>query len=321
MTEILRDFYATSLTRQSVVTIGSFDGVHRGHAYLIETVVKSARERDANSVAVTLNPHPKLILRPDVPLLLISTMEERLAALSRLGLDFVVVFPFSLEHSRLKAREFVMLLREHLNMIELHCGPNFALGYKREGTVGVLRELGEELGFKLIVVEPKQFDDGVISSTRIRDFVATGDVADAARLLGRYPSMTGVVVHGDHRGRTLGYPTANLDVPIGKLIPANGIYAVRVRLGDEWFNGAASIGVRPTFGGGKRLVEVYIFDFDREIYGQEMQVQFVARLRDELKFEHVDELLDQMARDVGAARVLLQETTTPTADERASAHV
>lgn len=321
MTEILRDFYATVLTRPSVVTIGSFDGVHRGHAYLINTVIESARAQNANSVAVTLNPHPKRVLRPDSQLLLLITMEERLAALSQLGLDYVVVFPFSLEHSRLRAREFVMLLRERLNMVELHCGPNFALGYKREGTVTMLKELGEELGFTVTVVEPKQFEAGIISSTRIRELVAAGDVADAARLLGRYPYMSGVVVHGDHRGRTLGYPTANLDVPDGKVIPANGIYAVRVRLGDEWFNGAASIGVRPTFGGGKRLVEVYIFDFDRQIYGQEMHVEFVARLRDELKFENVDALLGQMGRDVVNARALLQGSTPPLADEHASAHV
>ena len=192
-------------------------------------------------------------------------------------------------------------------MIEIVCGPNFALGYKREGTIAVLSELGSEMGFTVTVVEPRQFEQGMISSTRVRDLVANGQVAEAAQLLARYPMLRGIVVHGDHRGRELGFPTANLETPDKKLIPANGIYAVRVRLGDEWFDGAASIGIRPTFGGGKRLVEIFLLDFSRWIYGEELEVFFVERLRDELKFDNVEALLDQMALDVQNARVILRE--------------
>lgn len=307
MTEIIRILTEVHLTKPTVLTIGSFDGVHRGHAQLIETVKNHARLKQASSALVTLNPHPKLVLRPDSDLQLLSTLDERLELLAQQNLDYVVVFPFSLEQAKLRAREFVELLRNHLNMIEIVCGPNFALGYKREGTIEVLNALGAEMGFSVTIVEPRQFEQGMVSSTRVRDLVANGQVAEAAQLLGRYPMLRGVIVHGDHRGRELGYPTANLETPDKKLIPANGIYAVRVRLGDEWFDGAASIGIRPTFGGGKRLVEIYILDFARWIYGEELEVFFVERLRDELKFDNVQALLDQMAHDVQNARLLLEE--------------
>jgi riboflavin kinase / FMN adenylyltransferase len=306
MTEIIRTLSDAHLTQPSVITIGSFDGVHRGHAYLIQAVIGHAREQNAASVVVTLNPHPRLVLRPDAPLQLLSTLEERVALLALQGLDYVVVFPFSLEQSKLRAREFVELLRNHLNMVELVCGPNFALGYKREGTIPVLEDLGKEFGFTVTVVEPQAFQEGMISSTRVRDLVASGSVTEAATLLGRYPMLRGIVVHGDHRGRELGFPTANLEVPDKKLIPANGIYAVRVRLGNEWHNGAASIGIRPTFGGGKRLVEIFILDFSRWIYGEELEVYFIERLRDEEKFDSIQALLDQMARDVQNARDILE---------------
>lgn len=313
MTEIIRILTEVHLTKPGVITIGSFDGVHRGHAHLIQTVKNRARAQDASSVLVTLNPHPKLVLRPDSNLLLLSTLDERLELVAQQGLDYVVVFPFSLEQSKLRAREFVELLRNHLNMIEIVCGPNFALGYKREGTIEVLKTLGAEMGFTVTVVEPRQFEQGIISSTRLRDLVANGDVTEAAQLLGRYPMLRGVIVHGDHRGRELGYPTANLETPDKKLIPANGIYAVRVRLGNEWYDGAASIGIRPTFGGGRRLIEIYILDFSRWIYGEELEVFFVERLRDELKFDNIQALLDQMALDVKQARAILRQRDNTTA--------
>ncbi len=307
MTQIIRTVSDAHLTQPSVVTIGSFDGVHRGHADLIETVKAHARAQNALSIVVTLHPHPKLVLRPESPLQLLSTLDERLALLAQQDVDYVIVFPFSLEQSKLRAREFVQLLKSHLNMIELVCGPNFALGYKREGTIPVLRELGAELGFQVTVVEPRLTEQGMISSTRVRDLIAHGAVSEAAELLGRYSMLRGIVVHGDHRGRELGYPTANLDVPERKLIPANGIYAVRVRLGNQWYDGAASVGVRPTFGGGKRLVEIYILDFSRWIYGEELEVYFVERLRDEEKFDNIEALLAQMARDVQNARTILSQ--------------
>ncbi len=306
MTEIIRTLSDAYLTRPSVITIGSFDGVHRGHVQLIETVKRRAQAQNAASVLITLHPHPKQVLRPDSNLLLLNTLEERLELAAQQGLDYIVVFPFSLEQSKLRAREFIQLLRNHLNLIEIVCGPNFALGYKREGTIEVLRALGAEMGFSVTVVEPCQFGEGILSSTRVRALVADGRVAEAAQLLGRYPMLRGIVVHGDHRGRELGYPTANLETPANRLIPANGIYAVRVQLGGEWFDGAASVGVRPTFGSGQRLVEIYLLDFARWIYGEELAVYFIERLRDEEKFDSVQALLEQMQLDVQNTRALLK---------------
>jgi riboflavin kinase / FMN adenylyltransferase len=311
VTEVIDDIYSTNLTRPSVLTIGSFDGVHLGHQHLVDSVIAAAKAREAASVVVTLHPHPKLVLRPDSTLLLLSTLEERLALIKHLGLDYVVVFPFTLEHSEIRARDFVKLLVDHLHMVELQCGPNFALGYKREGDIPFLQEVGRELGYVVSVVEPRQFEEGIISSTRVRALIAEGDVSTASNLLGRFPAVLGIVVHGDHRGRKLGFPTANLDVPDRKMIPANGIYAVRVRLGDEWFDGAANIGVRPQFGGGPRLVEVYILDFDRDIYGEELEAHFVERLRDEKKFGSVEALVRQMGQDVAEARALLSSLRLP----------
>lgn len=305
MTEIIRTLSDVQITQPSVVTIGSFDGLHRGHARLIQTVVAHARAKNAASVIVTLNPHPRLVLKPDSPMLLLNTLYERLDLLAAAGPDYVVVFPFSIEQSKLRAREFIELLKNHLNLVELVCGPNFALGYKREGTIAVLQNLGQEFGFTVTVVGPEFLRDGVISSSRIRDLVAAGEITAASELLGRFPMLQGIVIHGDHRGRELGYPTANLQVPEKKIIPANGIYAVRVRLGSEWYDGAASIGIRPTFGGGKRLVEIFILDFTRWIYGEELQVFFIERLRDEEKFDNIQALLDQMALDVQNARAIL----------------
>lgn len=303
--QIIRDLTSVHLTQPTVITIGSFDGVHRGHQYLIGHVVARAKEIGAASALVTLHPHPKIVLRPNSPLQYLSTIEERLDLLAPLGLDYAIVFPFSLETSQIRAREFVQLLIDHLNIREIFCGADFALGYKREGNVEFLKALGKEKNFSVTVVEPQTFDGQIVSSTRIRELVAQGEIDAATRWLGRFPSVRGRVVKGDRRGRALGFPTANLAIADRRLIPANGIYAVRVRINGEWFNGAASIGVRPTFGGTQRLVEVYILDFDSDLYDQVIEVQFIKRLRDELKFESVDALIEQMRKDVVEARRVL----------------
>lgn len=316
MTTIIRTLSEAHIDRPAVVTIGSFDGVHRGHAALIRTVMEHARARNAVSVVITLHPHPKLILRPDSGLRLLSTWEERIELLAEQGVDYVIGFPFSQDQSRLRANEFIRFLKNHVPMVELVCGPNFALGHKREGTIPVLRELGEQMGFEVSVIEPQQDGDTPISSSRIRELIANGDVSAAAELLGRFPVLHGSVVHGDHRGRELGYNTANMDIDPLKLIPANGIYAVRVRLGDEWLDGAASIGIRPTFGVGRLQVEIFLMDFSRWIYGEELAAYFVERLRGELKFDSVQALLEQMALDIVRIREILAQVPKGSIGER-----
>ncbi|MBI4785529.1 MAG: bifunctional riboflavin kinase/FAD synthetase [Chloroflexi bacterium] len=305
--EIIRDLTTVNLTRPTVLTIGSFDGIHRGHQYLIGRVVHRAKETGAASALVTLHPHPKVVLRPDSPLQYLSTIEERLDLLGPLGLDYAVVFPFSLELSQIRARDFVQLLLDHLNMREIFCGADFAMGYKREGNVEFLRALGKEKGFSVTVVEPQKFDGEIMSSTRIRQSIAEGDLESATRSLGRYPSLRGRVIKGDERGRQLGFPTANLAVAERRLVPADGIYAVRVKIGEQWFGGAASIGIRPTFGGGHRTVEVYVLDFDGDLYDQVIEVQFIKRLRPEMKFDNVQALIAQMRQDVAETRQVLKK--------------
>ena len=305
--EIIRDPLAVRVPRPTVLTIGSFDGIHRGHQYLIGRVIARAQEIGAASALVTLHPHPKIVLRPHSPLEYLSTLEERLDLLAPLGLDYAVVFPFSLETSQIRARDFVQILLDHLNMKEIFCGADFALGYKREGSVDFLRAVGNEKEFQVIVVEPQQFDGQIMSSSRIRQMIADGDLDTATRFLGRYPSVRGRVVKGDQRGRQLGFPTANLAIAERRLIPADGIYAVRVRIGDAWYGGAANIGIRPTFDHGHRLVEVYVLDFDGDLYDQVIEVQFIRRLREECKFESVDALIVQMKRDVEETRRVLTE--------------
>ena len=305
--KIIRDINTVHLNRPTVLTIGAFDGIHRGHQYLISRVIARAQEIGADSALVTLHPHPKVVLRPTSSLRYLSTIEERLDWLAPLGLDYVVVFPFSLETSQMRAREFVQLLVDRLRLVEIFCGKDFALGYKREGNVEFLRALGREQGFAVTVADPHALEGQIVSSTRVRELIAQGEIDEATRLLGRSPSVRGRVIEGDRRGRSLGFPTANLAIAERRLIPADGIYAVRVRIGDAWFGGAANIGTRPTFDKGQRLVEVYVLDFDGDLYDQVIEVQFVKRLRAELKFENVNALVEQMKRDVAEARVVLAE--------------
>ncbi len=305
--EILRDLTTAHLPKPTVLTIGAFDGIHRGHQHLIAQVVQRAQAIGAASALITLHPHPKIVLRPNSTLQYLSTVEERLDWLAARGLDYAIVFPFSLETSQIRARDFAQLLIDHLLLRELFCGADFAFGYKREGNVAYLRALGAEQNFSVNVVEPFVYEGQIISSTRVRDLIAQGALADATRLLGRYPSVRGRVVKGDQRGRTLGFPTANLATAERRLIPANGIYAVRVRVGGDWRAGAASIGIRPTFGGTQRLLEVFILDFSGDLYDQVLEVQFVQRLRGEEKFESVDALIAQMKRDVAETRQILSD--------------
>lgn len=309
--EIIRDLTAVHLARPTVLTIGSFDGIHRGHQYLIGRVVARAKEIGGASALVTLHPHPKVVLRPNSPLQYLSTIEERLDLLAPLGLDYAVVFPFSLENSQMRAREFAQLLVDHLRLKEIFCGADFTLGYKREGTVAFLQALGAEKGFTVTIVAPQAFDGEIVSSTQIRTLIAAGELDRATRFLGRYPSVRGRVVRGDGRGRALGFPTANLAIAERRLIPANGVYAARVKISNEWFGGAANIGVRPTFDAGPRLVEVFVLDFDGDLYDQVIELQFIKRLREERKFESASALIEQMRRDVAKARRVLMGRLNP----------
>ncbi len=286
----------------SVVTVGTFDGVHKGHRVLMETVLKKAKQRDARSVIVTFDPHPREIISPgEKGIKLLTTLQERREILEDIGIDRMVVIPFDRDFSLLSSEEFVEdIIHKKIGVGEFVIGYDHHFGRNREGTIETIENLGSELGFDAYVVSKQEVGDKTVSSTAIRNAISQdGDVELATELLGRYYMLNGTVVHGDKRGKEIGYPTANImpEHP-NKIIPKDGVYAVKVRVDGQWFSGMMNIGTRPTFEGeDKRTLEVNLFDFDDEIYGKSLQVRFVKRIRDERKFSGVDELVEQLRED------------------------
>jgi riboflavin kinase/FMN adenylyltransferase len=309
--DILDDLSQASLRQETILTIGTFDGVHRGHQALIGQVVSRARETDRLAALMTFHPHPAAVLAPDRAPRYLTTPGEKIALLEGLGVDLVVLLPFNRQTANTSARDFMEAVARHLRLRELWIGADFALGHNREGDVPRLRELGQEMGYEVHVVEAITEDGRTISSSRIRELLREGRVGEAMDLLGRYPSVSGEVVVGAQRGHTLGFPTANLAVRPERAVPADGIYAVFAVLGEECLPAVANVGVRPTFDNGERTVEAYILDFDRDIYGCDLVVEFVARLREERRYEHVRDLIAQIERDEEAAREILTRAERP----------
>ena len=290
----------------SVVTVGTFDGVHRGHVAVLDQVLRIARERGARSVLVTFEPHPLEIVRPAAAPPLLTPGVEKLEILSRSGLDLVVLLPFTHELSQLTADEFVReILVGRLGMTHLVMGHDHGFGRGRGGDAETLRELGRELGFGVDVVPAVHIEGAPVSSTRIRHALLEGEVELAAAALGRPYALTGEVVHGDGRGRKIGYPTANLLIPDRrKLLPREGIYAVRATLEDGLADGVLHLGPRPTFEGASPTVEVHLFDLDRDLYGQRLRVEICGWIRGIVAFDTVEELTRGIADDCAAARRL-----------------
>ena len=293
------------IDRESVLTIGVFDGVHRGHQRLIAKVVAEANANGAAAGVVTFRNHPDSVLNPNFRPHYITSVAERTRLMEELGVDFVVPVTFDREVAGLRARKFTKLLSSNLRMRGLVVGPDFAMGYKREGNVAVLSTLGAELGFSVSVVDLLSDGGDAVHSTSIRKALVDGNVKDVAKKLGRNFSMSGTVVTGDKRGRTLGFPTANIEVGPDMVVPGNGIYATLAFVDGERHMAATSIGTRPTFDGKGRTIEAFLLGFDSNLYNRELRLEFVQRLRDELKFDSVDALLEQMELDVEQTRRLL----------------
>lgn len=291
----------------AVVTIGNFDGVHLGHREMFRTLKREAADIGGVSVVVTFDPHPLKVLRSSKSVALINTVEEKITLIEASGVDYLVIIPFTTEFAAIAADEFVRgVLLARLGMKRLVIGHDYAFGRNREGNVTLLRRLGDELSF--VVEELAPITDGqvVYSSSLVRRMILAGEVADVVHFLGRNFSVAGRVVHGEKRGKLLGFPTANI-VTDKELIPADGVYAVKVRIGDILYDGACNIGNNPTFHGGKRTVEVFIFDFTGELYGEEVRVYFFERLRGEKKFATVEELVAAISRDVAQCRRILSD--------------
>jgi len=295
----------------SVITLGNFDGLHLGHQELVRKVVRRAKEMGARSIVVTFRPHPLKILAPEKCPPLISIYEEKIRLFEKLGIDVLVKIPFSLEFAKMTPGDFVKgILCDMLGAKEIFVGFNYRFGRGREGNIATLKTLGERLGFTVREVEQVSLDGEVISSTKIRHLLREGDVEHAARLLGRTYTITGIVVKGDGRGKELGFPTANI-APKHSIIPAHGVYAVRLLVRDRLYDGIANIGMRPTFDRNVLTVEVHIFDFNEDIYGEDISLYFIGKIRAEKKFGSAGELIQQIRTDVGVAKDLLSAHSLP----------
>lgn len=297
----------------SLVTVGTFDGVHHGHQSIIRYLVDRARRKEGTSVAISFDPHPRQVLT-GLPVPLLTTIEERGALFESLGLDRFIVLPFTKAFAATSARDFaVELLVKRIGLQEIVIGYDHGFGKGREGDSDLLQQLGAMHGFSVDVVPAQILEQGVVSSSRIRELLADGEVDVAGKLLSRPYSLMGTVVHGDGRGKTIGYPTANIAVTNpNKVVPKQGVYAVRVRVEGvaEQCGAMMNVGVRPTFSDPEKnplqTLEIHIFDLNEDLYGKRLTVDFVKRIRDEQKFNSIDALIKQLSKDEARCRAELK---------------
>mgnify|MGYP000116382786 CR=1 FL=1 len=288
-----------------VLTLGNFDGVHRGHQAILGRVAEVAHADGGDAVALTFNPHPVAVLRPDRAPALITALRDRIGLISGTGIDVLIVQHFTAAFAALTAEEFVeRFVVQRLGAKRLVVGHSVSFGHERRGDAALLTMLGERFGFAVEVVGPIRVDGHDVSSSAVRRAIAAGEIGLATTLLGRPHRLGGRVVRGKQRGKTIGFPTANVRVRAG-MLPPDGVYAVRVRRAGVWIDGVANIGTNPTFGDTGRTLEAHLFDFDADIYGARVDVAFIARLRGEEKFSSVEALVAQIQRDADQARVLL----------------
>ena len=288
-----------------VLALGNFDGLHRGHMKIIDRVRRRAGERGGTPAAMTFEPHPPRVLRPDKAPPLLMTKEQKIEALARSGMQGIAIVRFTLELSNWDPETFVRLvLVEWLHVVEVWVGANFLFGHERAGTFTVLRSLGARYGFRAEKIDPIRYKDFVVSSTRVRRLLAEGRVDEAGALLGHHYFIDGTVAQGAGRGRELGFPTANLTT-CNELIPPSGVYATTATIDDVVHPSITNIGMRPTFGDVDRpVIETHVFDWNRDLYGSSLRLSFVQRLRDERAFPDVDALRAQIEADCRSARRL-----------------
>lgn len=291
-----------------VVALGNFDGVHLGHRKLITEAVRKAKEINGLSAVLTFEPHPLKVLAPERFPKLLNTLNQRIRHFASLGVDIVILLPFTRDLASSSPRHFAeQILFGRMHVAHVFVGFNYSFGHGGKGDPSRLRELGLQLGFAVSVVEPLEINGILVSSTEIRQFLERGDVEQAEHFLGYWPSLPGVVVSGDQRGRTIGFPTANVEPPEDLLVPANGVYAAWIELEDGMHPSMVNIGSIPTFKDwNETTIEAHIFNFQRDLYDQEVEVYFRHRLRDERKFNGVEELLKQLKDDEARAYNLLK---------------
>jgi len=306
---LVHDLAALNREAPTILTIGAFDGVHRGHQFLIQRVVDRARQLRCQSMVITFDPRPSVVLRAGQSQLTNGLAKSRIIA--GLGIDALVTVSFTSELASLSAGEFLASILEHVHLVEIWTGADFAFGYKREGDVHFLERAGLDAGFQVQVVGRQLFGTESISSTAVRKLVAVGDVARAAKMLGHYPGFGGPVVAGFGRGKELGFPTANVLPPIYQQLPAIGIYAAYLGADGRRRKAAISVGYNVVFEGTAIAVEAYVLDFTGDLRDTEVQLEFVDRIRAERDFESVSALIAEMHRDVEKVRYILANAGEP----------
>jgi riboflavin kinase/FMN adenylyltransferase len=292
-----------NIAKPTVLTLGVFDGLHLGHQRIMQTVVESSKATNAVATAITFDPHPRAVLHPESAPPLLQTLDQRLANLEVLGIEQAIVVKFDRDFASQPAEDFLSnIVRERLHAREVYLGKGFAFGKDRGGNIELLRRLGGELGFMADEVDEVQLRGSRISSSAIRKLLNDGRVNLARRMLGRPYGVEGVIIRGNRRGHTIGFPTANLK-PHNRVIPKYGVYATATLIAGHWRRSITNIGVRPTFeNDDEPSIETYVFDFDGDLYGDVLRVRFLHRIRDERKFSGIDELKGQIERDTQTAR-------------------
>jgi riboflavin kinase/FMN adenylyltransferase len=300
-----KDLAGLSSDKGTALTIGVFDGVHLGHQYLLSRLREHAQQRGLLSAVITFRQHPEEILSGQNKLPYLTTLSQRAQLIKDKGIDEVVILSFTPELANLGAHQFIGLLQKRLKMEALVIGPDFALGRNREGDTDTLRALGQEMGFTVMLIPPIIINGEVVSSTAIRNALTEGDMKRVYKLAGRYFNIQGRVVPGTHRGVQLGFPTANLEPDPTQGLPTDGVYATWAYIDNKAYPSMTNIGRRPSFGEKQRTVEVYVLDYQGDLYGQELGIDIVERLRDEIKFDNAEELKKQIAKDVEQGRAIL----------------
>jgi riboflavin kinase/FMN adenylyltransferase len=292
--------------KQSVICIGNFDGVHKGHQEIIRQLTLTAKKRNCPSVAVSFEPHPGKVLYPKIAPKIIKTQKQKRDLLRQAGLDYYYVINFTPQFAKTNAKDFVKnILIDILNAKEIFVGENFAFSKNRQGNVDFLKSLENKYNYTTHAVKSVMYDNKIISSTRIRETLKNGDVETAEKLLGRYYYMEGIVVRGKQLGAKLGFPTANI-TSSNELVPHLGVYATYTILNNKKFKSITNIGIKPTFGGNEIIVETHIFDFDKDIYGELIQIQFVSFIRPEIKFDNINILIENIEKDCKKAKKILK---------------
>ena len=291
--------------KDTLLTIGVFDGVHLGHKYLISQLTEQARQQNLLSGVVTFGQHPQQVLLPQTKLPFLTDLDQKTALLKSEGVKAIFILSFTRELAQLSAFQFLSLLKKYLRMQGLVIGPDFALGRNQEGNISLLRKLGQDMNFTITIIPPIMINGEAVSSTAIREALADGDMKRAVNLIGRPFSLHGRVITGAGRGTKLGFPTANLDIDPKQALPTDGVYATRAYIDGQAYQSMTNIGKQPTFGGKKRIVEVYVLDYPSSLSGRQLKIDVIERLRGEKQFDTAEELKKQITEDIKQGRAIL----------------